>query len=174
MTVHITSRNTTIRDPFKKSLEKKLSKLDRFFEPDTAAYVTVTNEGSRETVEVTVRDSGMIFRAEKTTGDRLDSLDAVVDALFKQIVKNKTKLEKKMRKSAFVNDYEQDYVGTEEDYKIVKTKHFNLKPMDVEEAILQMNLLGHSFFMFRNSTHGEISVVYKRQGGDYGLLEHEE
>lgn len=171
MKINITSKGTTVRDSFKASLDKKLSKLDRFFDDNAVANVTVTNEAGRETVEVTIKASNMFFRAEKTTSDRLDSLDGVVDALFRQIVKNKTKLEKRLRKSAFAPGYEQDYVGSEDTYEIVKSKRFNVKPMDVEEAILQMNLIGHSFFVFRNADTEEVAVVYRRNDGKYGLLE---
>lgn len=174
MTINVTARSTTVRDSFKKSLEKKLSKLDRFFGDDVIANVTVTNEGSRETVEVTIKHGDLFFRSEKTTGDRLDSLDMVVDALFRQIVKNKDKLQKRMRKSAFDPGYDQDYIGSEENYEIVRSKRFNVKPMDIDEAILQMNLVGHNFYMFRSSEIGQICVVYKRKDGNYGVLEPEE
>jgi putative sigma-54 modulation protein len=171
MTINIAAKGTTVREPFRVSLEKKLSKLDRFFDDSAVANVTVSNEGGRETVEVTIKVNSMFFRAEKTTADRLDSLDSVVDALFRQIVKNKTKLEKRLRKSAFAPGYEQDYVGTEDTYRLVKSKKFNVKPMDVEEAILQMNLVGHNFYVFRNAESEEVCVVYRRNDGNYGLLE---
>lgn len=171
MTINIAAKGTTVREGFKNSLEKKLSKLDRFFDDNAVANVTVTNEGGRETVEVTIKASGMYFRAEKTTADRLDSLDSVVDALFRQIVKNKSKLEKRLRKTAFDPGYEQDFIGTESSYRVVRSKRFNMKPMDVEEAILQMNLIGHNFFVFFNSDTEEVCAVYKRNDGDYGLLE---
>ena len=171
MTTKTTARNTTIRDSFKNSLNKKLSKLDRFFDDNATANVTVTNENNRETVEVTIKANGMMFRAEKTTTDRLDSLDAVVDALFRQIVKNKSKLEKRFKKAAFEAVHEQEFVGAEDSYKIVRSKKFHVKPMDVEEAILQMNLIGHNFYMFKSDETGDTCVVYKRKDGDYGLLE---
>ncbi len=171
MTTKTTARNTTIRDSFKHSLNKKLSKLDRFFDDNATANVTVTNENNRETVEVTIKANGMMFRAEKTTTDRLDSLDAVVDALFRQIVKNKSKLEKRFKKAAFEAVHEQEFVGAEDSYKIVRSKKFHVKPMDVEEAILQMNLIGHNFYMFKSDETGDTCVVYKRKDGDYGLLE---
>ena len=174
MTIKTIARNTTIRDNFKTSLEKKLSKLDRFFDDEASANCTVTHEGGREKVEITIKANNMIFRAEKTTSDRLDSLDSVVDALFRQIVKNKSKLEKRFKKTAFETVVEQEFVGAEDSYKIVKSKKFNVKPMDVEEAILQMNLIGHSFYMFKNGESGDICVVYKRKDGDYGLLEPDE
>jgi len=174
MTINLTARNTTVRDIFKTSLDKKLSKLDRFFDDAAVATVTVVHENGRETVEVTIKADNMHFRAEKTTTDRLDSLDAVVDALFRQIVKNKNKLEKRLRKAAFEPGYERDFIGSHNTYEVVRSKRFHIKPMDVEEAILHMNLVGHSFYMFRNSESGEFCVVYKRNDGNYGLIEPEE
>lgn len=174
MTIKLTARNTSVRDSFKSSLDKKLSKLDRFFDDSAVANVTVIHESGRETVEVTIKSGGMYFRAEKTTNDRLDSLDAVVDALFRQIVKNKTKLEKRLRQSAFEPGYDDDFIGSQSSYEIVKSKRFHVKPMDVQEAILQMNLIGHNFYMFRNVESNEICVVYRRKDGNYGLLEPEE
>jgi len=171
MTINITARGTTVRDPFKKSLEKKLTKLDRFFEDEVNANVTVSTQNGRETVEVTIKSGGMVFRSEKTAGDRLDALDVVVDSLFRQIVKNKTKLEKRLRKTAFAPEHKDDFIGAEPTYEIAKSKKFTVKPMDVEEAILQMNLIGHNFYMYRDSELDEICVVYKRNDGGYGVLE---
>ena len=170
MNITITSRKTSVKDSFRERVDKKLSKLDRFFDDTAEAVVTVTNEGERETVEVTVRAGGMFYRAEKTTGDRIDSLEAVVDSLVKQIVKNKTKLVQRLRASAF-SEPETEPVVPVEDYSVVRTKRFPVKPMTVEEAILQMNMLGHSFFMFRDAQIEEICVVYKRKGDSYGLIE---
>lgn len=171
MTINVTARNVTVRESFHQALEKKLSKLDRFFDQDVVANVTISSQANRETVEITIRANSMVFRSEKTTADRLDSLEAVVDSLFRQIVKNKSKLEKRLKNSAFVQTEDWDYVGTQEEYGILRTKRFSMKPMDVEEAILQMNLLGHTFFMFRNAEDEEIAVVYKRDDGNYGLIE---
>lgn len=174
MTIHVTARNTTVKDSFKDSLQKKLAKLDRFFGDDVMANVTVTHEAEdRETVEITIRSNDLFFRSEKTTTDRLDSLDTVVDMLFRQIVKNKGKLQKRMRAAAFETSYVEDYVGSDESYEVVRSKRFVVKPMDVEEAILQMNLIGHNFYMFRNSETNEVCVVYKRNDGKYGVLEPE-
>jgi len=174
MNIKLTARNTTVRESFKESLEKKLSKLDRFFDDTASANVTVIHENGRETVEVTIKAGGMFFRAEKTTTNRLDSLDVVVDALFRQIIKNKTKLEKRLHHTAFDPGYNDDFIGTQDTYEVVKSKRFPIKPIDVEEAILQMNLLGHNFYMFRNMDSGEICVVYRRNDGNYGLLEPED
>jgi putative sigma-54 modulation protein len=174
MTINMTARSTTIRDSFKNSLEKKLRKVGRFFDDEAVAKVTVTNEGGRETVEITIVSGEMIFRSEKTTGDRLDSLDVVVDALFRQIVKNKDKLQKRMRKTAFDPGYDQDFIGAEDKHEIVRNKSFKVRAMDAEEAVLQLNLIGHSFYMFRNNETGEINVVYRRNDGTYGVLSPED
>lgn len=101
MNITITARKTSVRDSFKERIDRKLAKLDRFFDDSANAIVTVTNEGDRETVEVTIQSRGMFYRAEKTTSDRFDSLEAVVDSLFRQIVKNKNKLGKRLRDTAF-------------------------------------------------------------------------
>lgn len=171
MTINIAARKTTVKDSFKERVEKKLAKLDRFFDDSAAASVVVTNERERETVEVTIHSQGMVFRAEDTTGDRLDSLESVTDALLRQITRNKSKLEKKVKSPGF----EAAFVGydevPEEDYRVVRSKRFALKPMNVDEAILQMNMVGHEFFMFRNDETSEINVVYRRKDGNYGVLE---
>lgn len=170
MNITITSRKTSVKESFRERVNKKLTKLDRFFDDTADAVVTVTSEGDRETVEVTIHAGGMFYRAEKTTPDRMDSLEGVVDSLVKQIVKNKSKLEQRLRDSAFDKAYD-DPVETSEDYEVVRTKRFPVKPMAVEEAILQMNMLGHNFFMFRDADLEEICVVYKRKNGSYGLIE---
>lgn len=170
MYITITARKTSVKDSFRERVEKKLSKFDRFFDDDAKAVVTVTNESGRETVEITVQSQGMFFRAEKTTSDRLDSLEAVTDSLFRQIVRNKNKLEKRLKSDAFDPMFHDEPISDEE-YKVVRVKKFPIKPMDVDEAILQMNMIGHEFYMFRNSESGEINVVYKRHNGDYGLIE---
>lgn len=169
MKVNITARKTSVRDSFRERVDKKLAKLDRFFDDEAVANVTVTNEGERETVEVTIQSEGFYYRAEKTTSDRMDSLEAVVDSLFRQIVKNKSKLEKRLRSTAFDPSYHEKY--EEEDFNVVKSKKFAVKPMNIDEAILQMNMLEHNFFMFRNADTSEINVVYKRKNGDYGIIE---
>ena len=169
MNISITSRKTTIKDSFRDRIEKKLAKFDRFFDDEAHADVTVTREADRETVEVTIRQNSMIYRAEKTAEEREDALDAVVDLLFKQIVKNKSKLAARMRAQAF-EGLETAPVETES-YTLVKQKKFPVRAMEVEEAILQMNMLDHQFFLFENPQSGELNIVYKRNSGDYGLIE---
>lgn len=172
MNIKIVGRKVTLRDNFKSLVEKKLARFDRIFDEDAEATVTVTLERNRQTVEVTIKQMGMIYRAEATALEMNEALDIVVSKLGKQIRRNKTRLEnsKKVKHVEFAEAY---YDEPEEEYSVVKTKRFFVKVMTVDEAILQMNLLEHEFFMFRNDSTGEINVVYKRNDGDYGLLEPE-
>ena len=134
------------------------------------AAVTVHVEKGRQTVEVTIRDAGMIFRAEETAPDMLDALEKVMDVLVRRIRKNKTRLEKRMKESDFsVLPFEEEEGETP--FEVVKSKSFYLRPMNVEEAILQMNLLEHLFFVFLNMDSGLVNVVYRRNDGNYGLIE---
>lgn len=177
MKIAITSRKVNLRDNFKERVEKKLSKFNRIFDEDAQANVTVTLEKNRQTVEITIRQNGMVYRAEQTAEEMNDALDAVIDVLGRQIRKNKCRLEKKMR-AAVLDDFlaqeelEEDDME-EKEYEVVRSKRFPVKPLDVEEAILQMNMVGHQFYMYRNEETGEINVVYRRKDGTYGLLEPE-
>lgn len=171
MKVNITARKTTVKDSFRERIEKKLKKFDRFFDDDVSANVIVTNEQDRETVEITINNRGMIFRCEKTTADRADSLDAVCDVLFKQIVKNKSKLVSRVRDKAFDDLAVDEIYEPAAAYEVVKRKKFPVHAMSVDEAILQMKLLGHAFFVFENAESGEINVVYSRHGESYGVIE---
>ena len=170
MKITMTGRKVTLRPTFVERTETKLSKLDKFFDTDAAADVTVTAERDLHRVEVTIRCSGMVFRAEEAAEDMNEAVDRLVDILLRQIRKNKTRLEKRLRSGAFVDSIEPE-AEESETYRIVRSKSFPVKPLDVEEAILQMNLTGHQFYMFRNMDSGEIKVVYRRKNGDYGLLE---
>ena len=173
MKIVLSAIRTTVQDDFKERLEKKISKLDRFFDDQAVANVTVSHSANdRETVEVTINYNGLVFRSEETTDDRLKSLEFVVDSLIRQIRKNKTKLQKRLKSTAF-EPIEPGEAVEQEEYKVVKAKIFPVKPMDVEEAILQMNMLGHEFFMFRNCEDNQINVVYRRKNGNYGLIEPE-
>lgn len=170
MKVTMTGRKCTLRPSFVERTESKLSKLDKFFDTDAAADVTVSNERNRQRVEITIRYNGMIFRAEDAAEDTNEAVDRLTDVLLRQIRRNKTRLEKRLRSHAF-DDLLPEPDWAEEEYNVVKSKSFPVKPMDVQEAILQMNLTGHQFYMFRNGDTGEINVVYHRRDGDYGLLE---
>ena len=162
--------------------EKKVGKLDRFFKEDATAAVTFSVEKERlNRVEITIRSSGTIFRVSESTSDMHASIDAAVTTLERQIRKNKTRLEKRLRQGAFertVDAAEQSSFAPDEpeegEYRIVRSKTFPIKPMTRDEAILQMNLLGHSFFAFKDEeADGAFAVVYRRYDGDYGLIEDE-
>ena len=178
MKYNIVGSKVNLRDNFKERVYKKLGKFERIYSEDAEATVTVTLEKNRQTVEVTIRDGAMVYRAESSALEMNDALDSVVDILAGQIRKNKTKLSKKMKAESleqYFLEYNEpaDDVMKEDDYTVVRTKNIAVKPISVEEAILQMNMIGHEFFMFLNSTTNTINVVYKRKGNTYGLLEPE-
>ena len=172
MKITITGRKVNLREHFKELVRKKLSRFDRIFDEDAQAKVVVTLAKNRQAVEITVRSRGMYYRAEETADEMNAALDEVIAALASQIRRNKARLEKRIHFAALDEDLQEfpKEDGEPEQYKIVRTKHFSVKPMSVEEAVLQMNLLEHQFFMFRNQEDSEINVVYKRRDGNYGLL----
>jgi len=174
MTTTITGRKVNLKDSFRQRCEKKLQKIAKFFEDDAQANVTVTVEKALQTVEITVKSKGVIFRAEHGSQDMEDALDVAVDAIVRKIRKNKTKIEKRM-KTALPTDFDPGTPAVEEEYdfKIVRSKKFAIEEHDIDEAILKMNMLGHQFFLFKNSATGQMNVVYKRHQGDYGLIEPE-
>ena len=174
MKITYTARKVNLRDNFKERAEKKLLKFEKLFSEDAAVNVVVTLEKNRQTVEITIRDNGMVYRAEGTMEEMNDALDKVVDILMRQIRKNKTRLEKRI-KTGSIEDFvmqnsEADEVE-DEDYKVVRKKQVIIKPISVDEAILEMNMVNHNFFMFINAETDEVNVVYKRADGNYGLLE---
>ena len=155
--------------------EKKVSKIDRLFRTESEANVTFSTERGRFTAEITIKNNGTFFRAHETTSDMYASVDSGVAAIERQIRKNKTRLEKRLREGALEREVKPSYAPAEEDedeeFKIVRSKRFSIKPMSPEEAILQMNLLEHEFFVFRNDEEdGAVSVVYRRRNGGYGLI----
>lgn len=154
---------------------KKIGKLDRFFKTEAEAYVTFSIERGRYLAEITIQNNGMFYRASELTNDMYASVDSGVAAIERQIRRNKTRLEKKLREGALERDSYPAFAPAEdeedEEFRIVRSKRFSIKPMSPEEAILQMNLLGHEFFVFRNMDADEaISVVYARKNGGYGLI----
>lgn len=176
MKITIMGRKVNLRDSYKERVEKKLSKYDRYFGDDADANVTVTHERNSYKVEVTIRSNQFIYRVENTSLDIDEALDVAVDKLSGQIRKNKTKLEKRIKNAQTVS-FEPIYEDAEipedtvdEEFDVVKTKVIPIKPMDVEEAILQMNLLNHSFFVFRDTRTNSVCVVYARNDGGYGLI----
>ncbi len=157
--------------------EKKVGKLERYFPAEASASVVFSVEKGRNNVEVTVRSGSTILRASESTADMLASIDSAVADMERQLRKNKARLEKRLRKDAFVRSADEtSFVPDEpeEEYEIVRAKRFPILPMSAEEAVLQMNLLGHDFFAFRNDDNGgAFAVVYKREDGGYGLIEDE-
>lgn len=161
------ARKVTLADSFKERAEQKLKKLDKFFD-DVKAQVTVSTQKEQASVELTVWANGMIFRAEAQDADKLDALDEAIENLIRRIRKNKTRLQKKVKESAF--EVPAESVAEEVDYDVIRTKEVPLRPMSLDEAILQMNMLGHSFFMFLNGETGDVNVVYRRNADGYGVI----
>ena len=160
--------------------EKKVGKLERYFKTEPEANLVFSVEKDRNKVELTIRSGGTILRVAESTSDMFASVDAAVTSMERQLRKHKTRLEKRLRQDAFERSVSAEEVSTfvpdvveESEFEVVRTKRFPIKPMTVDEAILQMDLLGHSFFAFRNEDGGAFSVVYKRNDGGYGLIEDE-
>lgn len=166
----ILTKKYELTEDVKKRLQKKLDKLDKFFPKETEAKVSIKEEGNKVRVEVTIRQNGAIFRSEETDKEVYNAIDRVEDVLERQIRKNRTRLEKKIHfaKDSFADIGADD---VEEELKISKVKKFEISPMSVEEAIMQMNLLSHEFYVFRNYDTGAINVVYKRKSDSYGVIE---
>ena len=173
MKVIITGRKIDISAGMRSYTEKKLQKLDKFFDEAADAQVTLSVEKDRQTAELTIYFGGYVFRAEDTTDDMYTSIDRAIDLIERQIRKNKTRLEKKLRGGAFDAPSASAPETEEQEIRIVKSKKHALKPMSPEEAVLQMNLLGHEFFVFHNDETDKIDIVYKRKDGNYGLIEAE-
>lgn len=169
-----TERNFDFSEDLRAYAEKKLSKLDKYFRSDAEASITAKGERGRCCLEVTVRYDGMLLRAAVRDTDAFHAIDSAEATIDRQIRKNKTRLEKRLRDGVFDKFASADVPPIEEEreFDIVRTKRFSVKPMTVEEAILQMNLLNHEFFVFKNASDDErFSVVYKRRDGGYGLIE---
>ena len=163
MTVNITAKKIQVTQAFSDYATKKIeAKLDRFFSGDADCKVTLSEQKNMITCEVTVRTAGLIFRSEQKAADKNDAFDACIDRIIRQIRKNKTRVEKQLH-SSFKGSFD-DVVEEQADFEVVKH-------MSEDEAILQMNMLEHAFFMFRNAKTGEINVVYRRDDGNYAVLE---
>ena len=174
MKITYTARKVNLRDNFKERVEKKLSKFNKLFSEDATANVVVTLEKNRQTVEITIRDHSMVYRAESTMPEMNDALDRDIEILKRQIRKNKTKLEKRIKSGnieTIIADLPVDDEPVEDEYKVVRKKQVLVKPVTVDEAIIEMNMINHDFYMFINADTSEVNVVYKRADGDYGLLE---
>ncbi|NLU51021.1 MAG: ribosome-associated translation inhibitor RaiA [Syntrophomonadaceae bacterium] len=178
MRIEVRGKNIELTGALRDYVGKRLSKLERFIDDAREAQVTLSVEGESHRVEVTIPLNGIILRGEETTDDMYSSIDLVIDKLEKQIDKYKTKIYRRYRgvglkKGAVDPTVLKEEKEKEEPVKVLRTKRFALKPMDVEEAVMQMNLLGHSFFVFFNADSNEVNVVYRRKDGNYGLIEPE-
>jgi putative sigma-54 modulation protein len=177
MKIILSGKNMEIGDSLRKQADKKIRKIEKYFKPNVDAQVTLSTEGYRHIVEVTIPFDGVVIRAEESTDDMYTSLDRVIEKLEKQIHKHRTKLEKKLKEGAFKFDGEVFVSGVaqaeEPKGRIIRNKRFVIKPMTEDEALTQMDLLGHSFFVFQNAETNEVNVLYKRKDGNYGLIEPE-
>ncbi|MGL5575804.1 MAG: ribosome hibernation-promoting factor, HPF/YfiA family [Sarcina sp.] len=172
MKVKIHARNIKLTEALKDTVEKKVLKLEKYFIEDIEAKVTLSVQKNRQIVEVLIPFNGMCIRAEETTEDMYKSIDLVEEKLERQIVKYKKKLKRDEYSSVRYPEVDHaEYKVQEEESKIVKVKRIDLKPMDEEEAVLQMELIGHNFFVYRDGETNETKVVYKRKDGHYGLIE---
>ncbi len=175
MRISITGRNLEISDGWRAKIEKKVGKLDKYLRDDSEVQVRLSQEhGNRNTAEITIMLPGSILRAEETGIEMGACLDKVLDKIVRQIHRHRTRIEKRLRAGAF--EVEAPEVALEpaealETPNVVRVKRFNVKPTSVEEAITQMEMLGHNFHLFLNEDTGTYSVVYRRVDGDYGLLE---
>ncbi len=173
MKINVYGKNLNVTDSLKEAAEKKIGKLNKYFYKDVEAKVVLHVEKLRQIVEITIPFNGTILRAEEITNDMYYSIDKAVDVLERQIRKYKTKLQNKKHSKESIKFENIEPLYEEDSPKIVKTKRFAIKPMNIEEAVLQMNLLRHNFFVFLNSESDEVNVLYKRKDNQYGLIEPE-
>ncbi len=174
MRIIITGRNMDVTEGLRSAINEKLGKLERFFAPATEVLVTLSVEKERQKIEVTIPVKGNIIRSEQVSNDMYVSIDLVEEVIERQLKKYKNKLSDQQKSGGSFNPefLEKEY-DSEEEIQIIRTKKFGIKPMYPEDACIQMELLGHNFFVFRNAETDEVNVVYKRKGNTYGLIEPE-
>ena len=170
----ITGRNIDVTEGLRNAVQEKIGKLEKYFTADTEVHVTLSVEKERQKIEVTIPVKGNIIRSEQVSSDMYVSIDLVEEIIERQLKKYKNKIvDKQQSRDNFSPEYiDKDY-DEDDSIKIIRTKKFGIKPMDPEEACVQMELLGHDFFVFRNADTFEVNVVYKRKGNTYGLIEPE-
>lgn len=174
MKVTITGKNIELTNGIKEAVEDKLSKLDKYFTKDTEAHVTLSVEKERQKIEVTIPVKGTVIRSEQVSNDMYVSIDLVEEVLERQLKKYRTKLISKQQSAGyFTDEFAQREDTADENIKIIRSKKFGMKPMYPEDACIQMELLGHNFFVFENAETNEVNVVYKRNDNTYGLIEPE-
>lgn len=171
----ISGHNIDVTEGIKSAIQAKLGKLERYFTDETEVAVTLSVEKDRQKIEVTIPVKGSIIRAEEVSTDMYASIDLIEETIERQLRRYRKKLidKQKAPKENFTSAYFEEEYEDEDAVKIVKSKRFGIKPMDAEEACVQMELLGHNFFVFLNAETDEVNVVYKRKGGTYGLIEPE-
>ena len=172
MRITISGRNIDLTDGLRGAVEDKLSKLEKYFTPDTDVFVTLSVEKERQKIEVTIPMKGNMIRSEQVSNDMYVSIDLVEEVIERQLKKYKNKIiSKQQSNSNFQKEFMEKESGADEEIRIIRTKKFGMKPMYPEDACVQMELLGHNFFVFRNAQTEEVNVVYKRKGNTYGLIE---
>ena len=175
----IVERKIKIEDELRQYALRKVEKLDRYFQQDSDTTITFSELRGKQTVEITVRQVGLVVRAEETTTDMYASVDGAISSIERQIRKHKTKMQRRFRDGTLLDEafaaapFAPAIPDEEDEFPVVKKKKFNVRPMDVQEAIMQMNLLNHDFFVFRDADTETVSVVYRRSDGKYGLIESE-
>ena len=176
MKITMSGKQIELTPALKARIEDRFERLDRYFHKETEAIVTLSVQREKQVVEATVQSGGLLVRVEEATDDMYVSIDTAVDVLERQLRKHKTRIEKKLKKDTFdaaalASIPFSENIEEEAEFKIARTKRFTVKPMSVEDAILQMELLGHQFFVFTNAETGDSNVVYKRKQNTYGLIE---
>lgn len=172
MKITVVGRQMSVRDSLKALVEKKLSKFDRYFGEEAEATVKFGHVRDLERLEITISAGGTLYRCEEEMESFENALDECIESIERQLRKNKTRLEKRLRTGAFTASDVREEIP-EDEQTLIRRKTFAMKPMTADEAILQMNLLGHSFFMFADAASGKICVVYRRNDGAYGVIEPE-
>ena len=171
----ISGKNIDVTEGLRTAVEDKIGKLEKYFTPDTEAQVTLSVEKERQKIEVTIPVKGNIIRSEQVSNDMYVSIDLVEEVIERQLKKYKNKIvEKQQAAASFQKAFIENYYQEDDEIKIVRTKKFDIKPMYAEDACIQMELLGHNFYVFCNAETEQVNVVYKRKGGTYGLIEPED
>ncbi len=171
----IVGKNIEVTDGLRSAVEDKIGKLEKYFNPDTEAHVTLSVEKDRQKIEVTIPVKGSIIRSEQVSSDMYVSIDLVEEIIERQLKKYKSKIVDKHQASdsSFKREFIENDFEDEEEIRIIRSKHFDMKPMFPEDACIQMELLGHDFYVFMNAETDQVNVVYKRKGNTYGLIEPE-
>jgi putative sigma-54 modulation protein len=178
MKINVIGKNMEVSDYLKGIVEKKISKLARYFKPETEVNAALSMLRGRHIVEVTIPFGDVVLRGEEATGDMYASVDNVLKKLEKQIIKHRSRFDRRLREEAFeeeTTEFGGEYKKIESEAmpQVVRTKRFAIKPMALDEAVMQYEMLGHSFFVFRNAATGEVNVLYRRNDGELGLIEPE-